>query len=291
MAPGDNDWHMPAKRFERTERDEHMTEWDATDYACVSELQQNMAAEALSLLVLRGTERVLDVGCGNGRITDEIAGRVPDGTVVGVDSSSQMIAFADRYFGRAVRPNLRFAVADARLLPFRDEFNLVVSFNALHWIPEPGQEEALRSVRTAMEPDAAAHLRLVPAGRRKSLENVIEETRLSSRWERYFHGLRDPYLHLTPEQYVAAAERNGLGVRRVSTHDKVWDFRSRSAFLAFGSVTFVEWTQHLPEAKRLEFVADVLDRYRAEVADGPGEENTFKFYQMNIELERKRERN
>ncbi|HEY5707545.1 MAG TPA: hypothetical protein VIS96_18450 [Terrimicrobiaceae bacterium] len=63
-----------------------------------------------------------------------------------------------------------------------------------------------------------------------------------------------------------------------------WDFKSHSAFLAFGSVTFVEWTQFIPEAERLDFVGDVLDRYRIVATDQLGEENTFKFYQMDLTL-------
>ena len=55
-------------------------------------------------------------------------------------------------------------------------------------------------------------------------------------------------------------------------------------FVAFGSVTFIEWTQFLPESERLAFVNDVLDRYKSVVADRAGEENTFKFYQMDITL-------
>jgi trans-aconitate 2-methyltransferase len=129
-----------------------------------------------------------------------------------------------------------------------------------------------------------AQLRLVPKGKRKSLEDVIEETRLSPRWIGYFRTFHDPYLHLTPEQYGDLAERNGFQVRRTQTEAKVWDFQSRAAFLAFGSVTFVEWTQHLPEGERLAFVTDVLDRYRQVAADAPGEENFFRFYQMDITL-------
>jgi len=241
-----------------------------------------MAEEALSLLDLKGPRRILDVGCGNGRITAEIASRVPQGTVFGVDSSADMIAFASGNFGPTVRPNLRFEIADARRLPFRDEFDLVVSFNALHWIHEQG--EALRSIRSAMRSDGVAQLRMVPAGERRSLENVIEETRLSSSWVRYFQEFSDPYLHLTPEQYEELAERNGLRVCRIHTESKAWDFKSRSAFLAFGSVTFIEWTRFIPEAERLAFVADVLDHYRVVAANQPGEENTFKFYQMDVTL-------
>jgi trans-aconitate 2-methyltransferase len=137
-----------------------------------------------------------------------------------------------------------------------------------------------------MKPGAIAQLRLVPKDKRKSLENVIEETRLSSRWTKYFQNFHDPYLHLTPEQYAALAEQNGLRVRQVHTADKAWDFGSRSAFEAFGSVTFIEWSRLLPEAERPAFVSDVLDHYCTVACEKPGEGNTFKFYQMDITLVR-----
>jgi trans-aconitate 2-methyltransferase len=261
-----------------------MTEWNAQEYTRVAELQAAMAAEVLSLLTFNGAERVLDLGCGNGKVTAEIAARVPQGSVVGVDSSADMIAFASNRYGPAVCPNLRFETGDIRRLPFREEFDVVVSFNALHWIPQ--QDEALRSIRCALKPGGRAQLRLVPAGKRKSLENVIEETRLSEGWARYFQSFHDPYLHLTSQQYGEAAERNGLYVRRIHTADKAWDFKSHSAFLAFGSVTFVEWTKFIPAEKRLAFVTDVLSRYRTEVIDQPGDENTFKFYQTDVTLSR-----
>src|SRR5262245_36211562 len=162
-----------------------MTEWNASEYAQRSGLQKAMAAEVLALLDLEGSERVLDIGCGDGKITAEIAARVPRAAVVGVDASREMIAFASSHFGPTVRANLRFEVADARLLPFRNEFNRIVSFNALHWIPE--QDKALRSIRSAMTPEGQALLRLLPKGARKSRENVFEETCWSAIWIAYFH--------------------------------------------------------------------------------------------------------
>ncbi len=235
-----------------------MTEWDAADYAKRSSLQAAMADEALALLDLKGSERVLDIGCGDGRITAEIAVRVPRGSVAGIDASREMIGFASSHFGPEAHPNLRFEVVDAHSLPFREDFDLVVSFNALHWLPE--QDAALRSIRSAMKPDGRGQLRLVPKGERRSLEDVIEDTRRSSKWDHYFEEFHDPYLHLTPEQYRAMAERNGLHVRRIHTQLKAWDFGSRSAFFDFGLVTFVAWTQFLPESEKLDFVTDVLDR-------------------------------
>lgn len=265
-----------------------MTEWNAAEYARLSALQAAMADEVLALLRgrLRGDERVLDVGCGNGKVTREIAALVPRGSVIGVDASAKMIEFAsksvDGSSGAATNGNVRFEVCDARRLAFQGEFDLVVSFNAVHWVAESEQPLVLRGVCAALKPDGVARLRLVAAGRRKSLENVIEETSKSERWKEYFAGLRDPYLHMTPEAYVALAERCGLRVERVEMKDHAWDFGSAAAFAAFGVVTFVEWSQHIPSGERDEFVADALSRYTA-VA---GDDHTFRYYQMDVTARR-----
>jgi trans-aconitate 2-methyltransferase len=261
-----------------------MTEWHANDYNHVSSLQQVMAEEQLSGLTLEGGERILDVGCGDGKITGEIAGRVPRGSVLGIDSSRDMIAFASSRFGPPVYANLRFEVADARRLPYRDEFDLIVSFNALHWVPE--QEAALGSIRAALKPGGQALLRMVPSGRRECLEDVIEEIRHRARWSGSFAGFRRPYVHFAPEEYRALAEQAGFQVVRLHVVDRAWDFKTREAFVAFGRATFVEWTQHLPESEWETFIMDVLDRYQSVSADNPQEANTFKFYQMEVELRR-----
>jgi trans-aconitate 2-methyltransferase len=259
-----------------------MTEWNASEYSRRSSLQEAMAQEVIGLLDLKDSERILDVGCGEGKITAQIASRVPRGSVVGIDPSGDMISFAQSHFGPATHPNLRFEVADARHLPFKNEFDFVVSFNALHWIPD--QDAALRSIHAALISGGRAQLRLVAAGARKSLENVVEETRQTPKWSAYFRDFHDPYLHLTSDDYAAVAERNGFRVLRVNTRDHAWDFGSRAAFAAFSAVGCVEWTRRLPEDGRPEFINEVLDRYRAVAADGSGEENTFKFYQMDISL-------
>jgi trans-aconitate 2-methyltransferase len=260
-----------------------MTEWDAGAYARQSSLQEAMAEEQIALLRLAGEERVLDVGCGDGRLTAEIAAKVPRGSVVGVDPSQHMIEFARAHAG-ASASNLSFEVADVRELPFRDEFDAVVSFNALHWVRE--QDRALAAIATALRPGGEAHLRLVSAGPRKSLEDVIEETRAAPRWARAFEGFRTPYRHLAPERYRTLAEAAGLRVLACDAHSKAWDFGSRQVFAAFARVMFVEWTARLPQAEWDGFIADVLDRYRDVACDRPGEENVFKFEQMDVALAR-----
>jgi SAM-dependent methyltransferase len=261
-----------------------MTEWLASDYSRESSLQQAMAERQLRTLTLGGDERMLDVGCGDGRITAEIAGRVPRGSVVGVDPSRDMIAFASSHFGAPARANLVFEVGDARRLPYRDEFDVVVSFNALHWVGE--QAAALASIRRALKRGGKAHLRLVPEGPRKCLEDVIEDVRQRARWADAFAGFRQPYVHFSPKEYRAMAERAGFRVVGLEVEDQAWDFKTREAFAAFARATFVEWTQRLPEAQWDAFIAEALDSYRAAVSEGSQDANVFNFYQMEVELER-----
>jgi hypothetical protein len=66
--------------------------------------------------------------------------------------------------------------------------------------------------------------------------------------------------------------------------DKAWDFRSRENFVRFGEVTFVAWTDNLPAEARPGFIEDVLDRYRIVACSAPGEENFFRFYQMDLRM-------
>jgi trans-aconitate 2-methyltransferase len=257
-----------------------MTEWNATAYNHISTLQEVMAQQEIRRLQLTGDERVLDVGCGDGKVTARIAGLVPRGMVLGVDPSHNMIDFASSHFGTVA--NLRFAVADARCLPYRSEFDLVVSFNALHWVAE--QEDALRSIQEALKPGGQALLRFVPRESGWAIEYIIEEVRARPRWRGFFTGFQAPFAHFTPEHYRDMAVRNGLAVDHIHVENGSWDFKSREAFAAFCAATFVEWTRLLPEADRPAFIADVLDHYRAAACHQPGEGNVFKFQQMEVAL-------
>lgn len=262
-----------------------MTEWNASDYNHISTLQEVMASQEIRRLTLAGTECVLDIGCGDGKVTAAIAARVPQGSVLGIDPSTNMIEFAGLHYATA-RDNLRFAVADARRLPYREQFDLVVSFNALHWVHE--QEDVLRGIHAALKPGGHALLRFVPREKGSCIEYILEEVRSRSRWAGYFADFRPPFAHFTPVQYWEMAEKCGLEVDRIEVDIGKWDFKTREGLLAFCAGTFVAWTRQVPKEERPEFLADVVDHYRASSCPRPEEANVFKFCQMEVALTRPR---
>lgn len=269
----------------KTSDDAAAAPWDAADYAQHSSLQEAMAGEVMALLNLRGNERVLDVGCGDGRLTARIAERLPDGDVLGVDASPDMVRFATSTLaqGASGSPhNLRFEVADARTLPYHSAFDLIVSFNALHWVPE--QTPALRGIAAALRPSGSAQLRLVVKGDVVSLEAVAERVRQEPRWAPHFDNFRDPYLRLTADEYAALAEHEGLKVLTQRTHLRSWDFHSDTAFFGFCKAGFGAWTRRLAPDDGDLYVHEVILAYQLAQAAPLAGKNVFRFYQMDITL-------
>jgi trans-aconitate 2-methyltransferase len=258
-----------------------VTEWDAKRYDQVDALQKWVADKHLARLELEGSERVLDIGCGEGKISAEIAQRLPGGSVLGIDASTRMISFARSHFPKSEFPNLGFETADARALPYQNAFDLVVSFNALHWVHD--QDAALRGICTALKRSGRTFLQFVPQGERQCLEDVIEATCRAERWAGCFGAdHRPPYVHFTPEEYARLAQRNGLQVERLEHELYSWDFGGREGFAEWADVTFVEWTGKIPKSEHAAFIADVLDRY--ERIDETGRPGLFQFYQMEAVL-------
>jgi trans-aconitate 2-methyltransferase len=256
--------------------------WHGADYAHHSGLQAAMADEVLAQLVLRGDEQVLDLGCGDGKISARIAAQLARGAVLGVDASADMVSYAQRQFDADQWPNLRFEVSDARRLGFTARFDLVVSFNALHWVPQAA--DALSGIRRALKPEGLAHLRLVTRTALTSLEEVAEEVRREPHWADAFTGFSDPYLRLSADDYVALAERLGLKPVSLCTAAKRWDFHTEEAFFGFCNAGFGAWTHRLPEARRRAFVGESMQRYLTVIDGAFGERFVFHFIQTDVVL-------
>ena len=108
--------------------------WNAEDYAKHSSSQFEWAQELVPKLKLATNECLLDIGCGDGKVTAVLAKCLSKGEAVGIDSSEEMISLACRSFSKNDYPNLSFVRMDARKLTFKDQFDVIFSNAALHWV-------------------------------------------------------------------------------------------------------------------------------------------------------------
>jgi trans-aconitate methyltransferase len=111
-------------------------EWDAAAYHRLSDPQFQWGRQILSRLELRGDETVLDAGCGTGRLTDELMKRLPEGRVIAVDVSGNMLAAAREFLRPRAGKRLRFVQADLGTLELDESVDGVFSTATFHWIPD-----------------------------------------------------------------------------------------------------------------------------------------------------------
>lgn len=256
-----------------------MTEWSGEDYADISALQREMAEEAVASIQFAGDEQVLDVGCGDGHVTRMIAGVLPDGYIVGIDPSRGMLTEAVR--GDRPGPSgPSFARADVRDLPFSQTFDVAVSFNALHWVPE--QQQALNQIAAVVRPGARVLIQVVCAGDRPSVEAVAMTLCDRPHWAPRFAGFRAPFIHVDPAFFDELATRAGLVVADLTVTDRQWDFGTRERFARWCAVGSAAWTDRLPADERTRFVEELVSAYEI-VSGQPG---LFRFTQMRARLVR-----
>jgi trans-aconitate methyltransferase len=166
-----------------------MTEWNAARYHEISIPQQAWGRRVLERLALEGSECVLDIGCGSGRLTAEIAERVPAGRVVGVDRSVAMVQQAATWL-RDRSPQTAVVLADALALPFRRTFDAVFSGATFHWVHD--HPALFRSVIMTLRPGGRLVAQCGGGPNLALLYGRAERLMREPRFARYFEEWSEP---------------------------------------------------------------------------------------------------
>jgi trans-aconitate methyltransferase len=228
--------------------------WNAVDYAKSSSVQQLWARELIGKLALRGNDHVLDIGCGDGKITAEIASQVPKGSVLGIDSSETMIALAQSRFSE-----IQFQLGDASRLSFNNDFDVVFSSATLHWILD--HQPVLRGIFTALKQDGRILLQMGGKGNAADVLSVLGGIINREKWQQYFTGFNFQYGFYGTEEYSKWLCEAHLQPKRVELIPKDAAHENRGAFEGWIRTTWLPWTQRIPEEKRDQFISEIAEKY------------------------------
>lgn len=233
--------------------------WDAKDYQDNSAVQQKWARELIVKIGLKGSEKVLDIGCGDGKITAEISKELPDGSVIGVDNSKEMIDLANKNFPYKSYRNVSFKLCDAKELNFFNEFDIVFSNATLHWVKN--HVPVLQGIKKALKKNGKLLIQMGGKGNARGLIKVVNFIKSKLEWKEYFIDFEFPYSFYGSDEYKILLDNTGFEINYIKLINKDMTHNSKEGLKGWFRTTWFPYTNRVPEDLRNLFIDEVIDNY------------------------------
>jgi trans-aconitate 2-methyltransferase len=232
------------------------TEWDAATYDRISDPMARWGGIVLDRLPLEGSERVLDAGCGSGRVTQLLLDRLPRGSVVALDASAQMLEEARRNLGDD--PRVSFVRADlAAPLPVGGAVDAVFSNATFHWVTD--HDALFANLAAVMRPGARLVAQCGGAGNIARIVRAVEETGRSWGDSVYFAGV---------DETTRRLEAAGFRAIEVWLNDEPTPVEAGEPFETYlATVMLRVHVAAMPPERAAAFVRDVASRLPEPVID------------------------
>jgi trans-aconitate 2-methyltransferase len=263
-----------------------MSDWDAERYHRLSNPQLGWGRRVLERLAPDPNERILDLGCGTGRLTAELFAVMREGLVVAVDRSQSMLQQAAARNTWHVGPHpldpakvparIHVVRADGLHLPFSDAFDAVLSTATFHWILD--HDLLFASIYRALVPGGRLVAQCGGAGNLATMLARADALRARDPFAPYFAGWRDPWNFATVPATIARLDRAGFTAIDVWLEAAPTTLPDRDTYREFlWTVCVREHVARLPEELRPPFL-DALAEQAA--ADSPP--FTLDYWRLNI---------
>jgi trans-aconitate 2-methyltransferase len=226
-------------------------DWDATTYDRVSDVQVDWARAVIDRLALRGHETVLDAGCGSGRVTRLLLERLPQGRVIGVDTSPSMIEKARD----ALDDRAEFLVSDLVDLELPEPVDAVFSNATLHWILD--HRRLFERLHAALRPGGVLEAQCGGIGNLDEFLNSLENVNGDERFAPYVRGIASSWNFASPGDTELRLQAAGFETARCWLEERIEKPREPREFLRV--VCLGPHLERLPEHLREPYLDAVLE--------------------------------
>jgi trans-aconitate methyltransferase len=230
---------MKAEQTEKT--------WDAALYDQKNAFVWKHGTGVIELLAPQAGERILDLGCGTGHLTNQIA--LGGTVVIGIDKSNTMIEEARRLY-----PEIRFEVADAVSFRFDQPFDAVFSNAAIHWMKD--QPAVARCIWESLKPGGRFVAEFGGKGNISAIRSALSEA-VEAAGEKINS---EPFARYYPSigEYATLLEDQGFRVTFATHFDRPTKLDEAEKGLRNWLFTFTDNViEDLPESKREAVIAQV----------------------------------
>lgn len=245
-------------------------EWDAQTYDRVSDPQYEWGLEVLQRLELAGNEFVMDAGCGSGRVTAKLLEKLPEGRVLCVDASKQMIEKAHEALG----DRADYLVADLSELEVREPVDLIFSTATLHWVLD--HDRLFARLHDPLKPGGRLVAQCGGEGNVAEHAEAIVSVATRPEYIDHFQGLEMIWNFAPPD---ATEERlRNAGFDQVSCWLQNKPVQPENPYDFTTTVTMGPHLARLPEELRRPFAEAVLEREKDPLV--------LNYVRLNIEARR-----
>lgn len=255
---------------------------NAETYSQNNNLQYQFALKILAKTNIQPQETILDIGCGDGLITHEIAQKHPTATVTGIDISKPMIEFATNKYANI--QNLQFICMDASSINLANKFNLIVSFNALHWMKN--QDTVIQGMANSLADNG--EILLLFSHKKSAYHYALDKTCSNLRWESYFKSYVNPRVFFDKTTYANILTHAGFKIKNIIEEEMTHYFDSKEKLKGFYRGSLTNLTM-LPDELKEIFLSDLANEYLTRLNIQSNEKIPVSFWCLQIEATRTKE--
>jgi len=229
--------------------------WSAETYARNGRFVSDLARPVLDMLAPKPGERILDLGCGDGLLTEVIAASGAE--VLGADLSEELLA-------AATARGLEVQMVDGHALPFEEEFDAVFSNAALHWMRRP--ELVIACTAQALK----LHGRFVGEfGGHGNVAAIATAMRAVGALRGGDPDKVAPWFFPTPDKYRRLLEQGGFEVKAITLVLRPTKLETgmKGWLETFGCSFF----EQFEEPNRTAVLSEVIELLRPSLCDSDGE--------------------
>jgi len=229
-------------------------EFDGKKYRQASTHQKEWGNKIIAGLKLKGNERILDLGCGDGILTQQLSQLVPDGFVLGIDSSKGMIETAKEQES----VNVSFRLLSINDINFKNEFDLIFSNATLHWIID--HRNLLNRTYNALRKQGIIRFNFAGDGNCSTFFSVIKQVMEHSEYKDYFRAFEWPWYMPRLVDYKLLVESFDFIETNVWGENTDRYFQTKDEMIKWiDQPSLVPFIKLVDESKRYQFREEVIN--------------------------------
>ena len=247
-------------------------EFDGKKYQKASAHQKEWGNKLISELNLKGDEKILDLGCGDGALTQILSNLVPNGFIIGVDASKGMIEVAKEKESN----NLKFLLMDIENLEINEKFDIIFSNAALHWVKN--HQKLYEKLSIILNKNGTIRFNFAADGNCSNFFNIIKQNIQEKEYQNYFKDFNWPWFMPTLDEYKNITDNFQFSSIKIWGENADRYFSDKEALIGWiEQPSIVPFLEYLPDDKKEPFTNEVIEKMlKATIQDDGRYFETFR---------------